>query len=52
VGDPERCLEVATRYQAADCDLLLCLLNPYNIGHKQVMHSIELLGEHVIPNLK
>ncbi len=52
VGDPERCLEIATRYQAADCDLLLCLLNPYKIPHASVMKSIELLGEHVIPALK
>ena len=52
VGDPERCLEIATRYDAADCDLLLCLLNPYKIPHEAVMHSIELLGEHVIPHLK
>jgi alkanesulfonate monooxygenase SsuD/methylene tetrahydromethanopterin reductase-like flavin-dependent oxidoreductase (luciferase family) len=52
VGDPERCLEIATRYDAADCDLLLCLLNPYKIPHKSVMRSIELLGEHVIPKLR
>jgi len=52
VGDPERCLEIATRYRAADCDLLLCLLNPYKIPHSAVMHSIELLGEHVIPKLR
>ena len=51
VGGPERCLEVARRYDAADCDLLLCLLNPYKISHESVMHSIELLGEHVIPHL-
>jgi alkanesulfonate monooxygenase SsuD/methylene tetrahydromethanopterin reductase-like flavin-dependent oxidoreductase (luciferase family) len=52
VGSPERCLEVARRYDAADCDLLLCLLNPYDISHKSVMRSIELLGEHVIPELR
>ncbi len=51
VGSPQRCLEVAQRYDAADCDLLLCLLNPYKIPHKSVMRSIELLGEHVIPEL-
>jgi alkanesulfonate monooxygenase SsuD/methylene tetrahydromethanopterin reductase-like flavin-dependent oxidoreductase (luciferase family) len=49
VGDPARCLEVAKRYEAADCDLLLCLLNPYKIPHPSVMRSIELLGEHVLP---
>ena len=52
VGGPERCLEIARRYDAADCDLLLCLLNPYKIPHASVMRSIELLGEHVIPALR
>ena len=52
VGGPQRCLEVARRYDAADCDLLLCLLNPYKISHESVMRSISLLGEHVIPELK
>lgn len=42
---------VPTRHDAADCDLLLCLVNPYKIPHKSVMRSIELLGEHVIPHL-
>ena len=41
-----------SRYAAADCDLLLCLLNPYKIPHRAVMRSIELLGEHVIPKLR
>jgi hypothetical protein len=31
--------------------MLFCLVNPYNIDHKAVMRSIELLGEHVIPAL-
>ena len=47
-----RALEVARRYDAADCDILLCLLNPYKMSHESVMHSIELLGEHVIPALE
>ena len=47
-----RALEVARRYDAADCDILLCLLNPYKMSHESVMHSIELLGEHVIPALR
>jgi alkanesulfonate monooxygenase SsuD/methylene tetrahydromethanopterin reductase-like flavin-dependent oxidoreductase (luciferase family) len=52
VGSPERCLDLCRRYDAADCDLLLCLVNPYDIPHKSVMRSIELLGEHVIPALR
>jgi alkanesulfonate monooxygenase SsuD/methylene tetrahydromethanopterin reductase-like flavin-dependent oxidoreductase (luciferase family) len=49
VGDPDRVIETCKRYEAVGCELLFCLLNPYNIPHEQVMHSIELLGKHVIP---
>jgi alkanesulfonate monooxygenase SsuD/methylene tetrahydromethanopterin reductase-like flavin-dependent oxidoreductase (luciferase family) len=51
VGDPERCIGLAKRYEAAGCDLLFCLVNPYKMTHAQVMRSIELLGKHVIPEL-
>jgi alkanesulfonate monooxygenase SsuD/methylene tetrahydromethanopterin reductase-like flavin-dependent oxidoreductase (luciferase family) len=51
VGDPDRCIELARRYEAAGCDLLFCLVNPYKLTHPQVMRSIELLGKHVIPEL-
>jgi alkanesulfonate monooxygenase SsuD/methylene tetrahydromethanopterin reductase-like flavin-dependent oxidoreductase (luciferase family) len=51
IGDPDRCIEVCKRYEAVGCELLFCLLNPYNIPHEQVMHSIELLGKYVIPEL-
>jgi alkanesulfonate monooxygenase SsuD/methylene tetrahydromethanopterin reductase-like flavin-dependent oxidoreductase (luciferase family) len=49
VGDPDRCIEICKRYEAVGCELLFCLLNPYKIPHEEVMHSIELLGKHVIP---
>ncbi len=44
VGDPEECIATAKRYEAAGCDLLLCLVNPLKIPHDKVMQSIELLG--------
>jgi alkanesulfonate monooxygenase SsuD/methylene tetrahydromethanopterin reductase-like flavin-dependent oxidoreductase (luciferase family) len=49
MGDPDACIAAAKRYEAVGCDLLLCLVNPYNIPHEKVMQSIELLGKHVIP---
>ncbi len=49
VGDPDECIETCKRYEAAGCDLLLCLVNPYDIPHDKVMQSIELFGKHVIP---
>jgi alkanesulfonate monooxygenase SsuD/methylene tetrahydromethanopterin reductase-like flavin-dependent oxidoreductase (luciferase family) len=52
VGDPDRCIEIARRYEAAGCDLLLCLVNPYKIPHEKVMQSIELMGRYVIPEFK
>ncbi len=52
IGDPDRCIDTAKRYKAAGCDLLLCLVQPYNIPHEKVLRSIELIGRHVIPALK
>jgi alkanesulfonate monooxygenase SsuD/methylene tetrahydromethanopterin reductase-like flavin-dependent oxidoreductase (luciferase family) len=52
IGDPDRCIEIAKRYKAADCDLLLCLVQPYKIPHAKVMKSIELMGKYVIPALQ
>jgi alkanesulfonate monooxygenase SsuD/methylene tetrahydromethanopterin reductase-like flavin-dependent oxidoreductase (luciferase family) len=49
VGDPATCRETAKRYEAAGCDLLLCLVNPYKIPHAKVMRTIELMGKDVIP---
>lgn len=52
VGTPEACIETAKRYEAAGCDLLLCLMNPYKVPHRAVLESIELMGTYVIPALK
>ena len=41
--------DAASATRRPGCDLLLCLVNPYNIPHDKVMQSIELLGKHVIP---
>ena len=35
VGDPDECVATAKRYEAAGCDLLLCLVNPYKIPHER-----------------
>ena len=50
-GDPEHCLEMIRRYEAVGVDLLLCLVQSYNIPHEKVMRSIELLGTEVLPKL-
>jgi alkanesulfonate monooxygenase SsuD/methylene tetrahydromethanopterin reductase-like flavin-dependent oxidoreductase (luciferase family) len=51
IGDPDALVESMRAYEATGCDLLLCLLNPYDIPHDKVMQSIELIGTHVIPEL-
>ena len=50
LGTPEQCLDACKRYEAAGVDLLLCLVNPYKIGHEAVMQTIDLMGKHVIPH--
>jgi alkanesulfonate monooxygenase SsuD/methylene tetrahydromethanopterin reductase-like flavin-dependent oxidoreductase (luciferase family) len=50
-GDPEHCLEMARRYEAVGVDLLMCLVQSYDIPHEKVMRSIELLGTEVLPKL-
>jgi alkanesulfonate monooxygenase SsuD/methylene tetrahydromethanopterin reductase-like flavin-dependent oxidoreductase (luciferase family) len=50
-GDPQHCLEMAKRYEAVGVDLLLCLVQSYNIPHEKVLRSIELLGTEVLPKL-
>jgi alkanesulfonate monooxygenase SsuD/methylene tetrahydromethanopterin reductase-like flavin-dependent oxidoreductase (luciferase family) len=50
-GDPDHCLEMAERYKAMGVDLLMCLVQSYDIPHEKVMRSIELLGTEVLPRL-
>jgi len=52
VGDPERCIARVKEYRAAGCDQLLCLMQPHAIPQDKVMRSIELFGEHVIPEFR
>ena len=52
VGTPDDCVEACRRYEEAGVDLLLCLVNPYNIPHAAVMQTIDLMGSHVIPEFK
>ncbi|MEZ5734601.1 MAG: LLM class flavin-dependent oxidoreductase [Novosphingobium sp.] len=52
VGTPDECLAKLARYEEAGVDQLLCYLNFGYLPHDAVMKSIELLGMHVIPELK
>ena len=48
-GTPDQLIETARLYEQAGVDLLLCLVNPYNVPHDKVMQTIDLMGKHVIP---
>ena len=50
-GDPDHCVEMARRYEAVGVDLLMCLVQSYDIPHEKVMRSIELLGTEVLPRI-
>lgn len=52
VGDPAECIRMFESYEKAGVDLLLCLINPYNIPHEKTMQTIRLLGEEVLPHFK
>jgi alkanesulfonate monooxygenase SsuD/methylene tetrahydromethanopterin reductase-like flavin-dependent oxidoreductase (luciferase family) len=49
LGTPDDCVAACRRYEEAGVDLLLCLVNPYNVPHEQVMQTIDLFGQYVIP---
>jgi len=48
-GDPDEIVERAKQYEAAGVDQLLCLLDPHDIPQENILQTIELVGEHVIP---
>ena len=48
-GDPDEVTRAAKEYEAAGVDLLLCLINPWNVTHEQCMQTIELMGKYVLP---
>jgi alkanesulfonate monooxygenase SsuD/methylene tetrahydromethanopterin reductase-like flavin-dependent oxidoreductase (luciferase family) len=52
LGTPDQCIETCRRYEEAGVDQLLCLVNPYKIPHDKVMQTIQLMGEHVIPEFR
>jgi alkanesulfonate monooxygenase SsuD/methylene tetrahydromethanopterin reductase-like flavin-dependent oxidoreductase (luciferase family) len=51
IGGVERWKDLALRFEAVGTDLLFCLMNTWDVPHEKVMHSIELLGKHVVPLL-
>jgi alkanesulfonate monooxygenase SsuD/methylene tetrahydromethanopterin reductase-like flavin-dependent oxidoreductase (luciferase family) len=52
VGTPEECLEKFLKYEEAGVDQVLCYTKFGYLPNEAVLKSIELLGDHVIPELK
>ena len=51
-GDPAEVVERCKKYAETGADLLLCLVNPYDVRHEKVMQTIELMGRHVLPHFE
>jgi alkanesulfonate monooxygenase SsuD/methylene tetrahydromethanopterin reductase-like flavin-dependent oxidoreductase (luciferase family) len=51
VGGPEKCLEKVRRYEAAGVDHLLCLMQAGRLRHEDILESIRLFGERIIPRV-
>jgi alkanesulfonate monooxygenase SsuD/methylene tetrahydromethanopterin reductase-like flavin-dependent oxidoreductase (luciferase family) len=52
VGDPDQCMEKVRRYESLGVDQLICYVQFGTLPHESVMRTIQLMGEHVIPELE
>lgn len=50
-GSPEQCLRSLEQHRDAGADEVLLVLQNATVPHERIMRSIELLGEHVIPEV-
>jgi hypothetical protein len=49
VGTPDQVAELCRRYEAQGVDQIVFVLQAGNNRHEDICHSLELFGEHVIP---
>jgi alkanesulfonate monooxygenase SsuD/methylene tetrahydromethanopterin reductase-like flavin-dependent oxidoreductase (luciferase family) len=52
IGDPDTCVRIIEKYEAAGVDQLICLMQAGRIPHDKIMRSIELFGERIIPRFR
>jgi hypothetical protein len=52
VGDPDTCVEKMVKYAELGVDQLICYVQFGYLSHESIMHTIELLGSKVIPELE
>lgn len=48
-GTPDDLVTQFKAYEAAGTDIMLCLLNPYDVAHESSMQTIDLISKHVMP---
>ena len=51
-GDPDTCIEALKKHEATGIDQMMIMMQTETIPHEKVMRSIELFGEHVLPEFK
>ncbi len=51
-GDPDSCIEALKKHEAIGVDQMMVMMQTETVPHEKVMKSIELFGEHVIPEFK
>ncbi len=49
IGDPARCIDTVGRYRDVGADRLVSVMQLGDIRHEDLMHNIEMFGNHVIP---
>ena len=52
VGDPDRCFEKMCHYADLGVDELICYVQFGYHSHESVMHTIELIGKEVLPEIE
>lgn len=51
-GTPDDAYEMCKRYEDAGIDLLLCLIDPYDVSQEACLQTIEMMARHVIPEFR
>jgi hypothetical protein len=49
VGDPERCIKLAKKYEEIGVDRLLLFVQYKDMAHEHTMDAIRLFGKEVLP---
>jgi alkanesulfonate monooxygenase SsuD/methylene tetrahydromethanopterin reductase-like flavin-dependent oxidoreductase (luciferase family) len=51
-GNPETVCRIVAKWQSAGIDQMIFFLQAGRTSHEQVMKSIRLIGDHVIPRFQ